>query len=231
MAAEDRYTRVEFDQTLRRLEDDLLRMGVFAGALLTRSVEALKRYDGAAAAAVVADDDEADRMHIEIEQRVMGLLATQQPVASDLRTLAAILAVSIDLERMADHAEGIGDAIVRLTQRKMLVPPANLMYMEQIVRGMLYDVLEAFVRRDTVLAEAVAVKDETVDALRAQVFRGLLTYMAESPRMISPALDLMLVAQHLERAADHVTNVAERVIYMVTGEMRELNAHAVEVQR
>jgi len=230
MTTDDRHLRAEFDHALQRLEDDLLRMGVFAGTLLTRAVEALKRYDAEAATTIVADDDQADQMHMDIERRVMELLATQQPMAKDLRTLAAILAVSIDLERMADHAEGIGDAIVRLTRHKALTPPANLTYMEQIVRGMLHDVLEAFVRRDVVLAEAVAVKDETVDALRGQVFRELLTYMAENPRTISPALDLMLVAQHLERAADHVTNVAERVIYMVTGEMRELNVQTAEAR-
>lgn len=230
MTTDDRYLRAEFDRALQRLEDDLLRMGVFAGTLLTRAVEALKRYDAEAATTVVADDDQADQMHMDIERRVMELLATQQPMAKDLRTLAAILAVSIDLERMADHAEGIGDAIVRLTRHKALTPPANLTYMEQIVRGMLHDVLEAFVRREIVLAEAVAVKDETVDALRGQVFRELLTYMAENPRTIWPALDLMLVAQHLERAADHVTNVAERVIYMVTGEMRELNVQTAEAR-
>ncbi|MGH2405623.1 MAG: phosphate signaling complex PhoU family protein [bacterium] len=192
--SEARHLRGGFDQALEQVEDDLLRMGTLAGQLLTRAVEALKRADGEAAAAVIEDDDKVDLLHLDVERRVMSLLATQQPMAGDLRTLASILAASIDA---------------------------------QIIQGMLHDVLDAFARRDPVLAEALAAKDDTVDALRAQTVRVLLTYMAENPRTISQALELILVAQHLERAADLVTNIAERVIYMATGQMRELNVEAV----
>jgi phosphate transport system protein len=223
MAKTDRHIRGAFDHELHGLEDDILRMGGVVGDLIHRSVQALLGQDTAAAAAVIEDDSHVDEMHLAIEQRVIGMLATQQPMAIDLRTLASILAMSIDLERLADHAEGIADAVQRINGNSLLKPIVDIPYMEQVVRGMLHDVLEAFAHRDPVLAQAVAAKDDTVDALRAQIFRVLLTYMAENPRKLSEALDLVLVAQHLERAADHVTNIAERVIYIVTGEMRSLN--------
>lgn len=225
--SDGRHLRGGFDQALEQVEDDLLQMGTLAGQLLTRAVDALTSADGPAAAAVIEDDDKVDRLHLDIERRVMSLLATQQPMAGDLRTLASILAASIDLERIADHAEGIADAALRLTNQQLVRPVIDIPYMAQIIQGMLHDALDAFARRDPVLAEALAAKDDTVDAMRAQTVRVLLTYMAENPRTISQALELILVAQHLERAADLVTNIAERVIYMVTGEMRELNVEAV----
>jgi phosphate transport system protein len=223
MAKTDRHIRGAFDHELHGLEDDVLRMGGVVGDLIHRAVQALLKQDTAAAAAVVEDDSRVDDMHLAIEQRVIGMLATQQPMAIDLRTLASIMAMSIDLERLADHAEGIADAVRRINGNSLLKPIVDIPYMEQVVRGMLHDVLEAFAHRDPVLAQAVAAKDDTVDALRAQIFRVLLTYMAENPRKLSEALDLVIVAQHLERAADHVTNIAERVIYIVTGEMKSLN--------
>jgi phosphate transport system protein len=223
MAKTDRHIRGAFDHELHGLEDDILRMGGVVGDLIHRSVEALLSRDAAAAASVIEDDDRVDSMHLAIEQRVIGMLATQQPMAIDLRTLASIMAMSIDLERLADHAEGIADAVRRINGNTLLKPIVDIPYMEQVVRGMLHDVLEAFARRDPVLAQAVAAKDDTVDALRSQIFRVLLTYMAENPRKLSEALDLVIVAQHLERAADHVTNIAERVIYIVTGQMKSLN--------
>lgn len=217
------HPRESFEQALRGLEADILRMGAMADDLIHQAVEALKARDAAAADTVIADDARVDALHLEIEQRVIALLATQQPMARDLRELTSILAISIDLERMADHAEGIGKATKRLIKEPLLKPLVDIPYMEQIVRGMLKDALDAFVGRDVALAESLAAKDDTVDALRSQVFRELLTYMVEDPRTISRALELILVAQHLERAADHVTNVAERVIYLITGELRELN--------
>jgi phosphate transport system protein len=223
MAKTDRHIRGAFDHELQGLEDDVLRMGGLVGDLMHRAVTALLRQDSEAAAAVVDEDNRVDALHLAIEQRVVGLLATQQPMAVDLRTLASVLVMSIDLERLADHAEGIARAVQRINSNSLLKPIVDIPYMEQVVRGMLHDALEALARRDPVLAQAVAAKDDTVDALRSQVFRVLLTYMAENPRKLSEALDLVLVAQHLERAADHVTNIAERVIYIVTGEMKSLN--------
>jgi phosphate transport system protein len=197
------------------------------GDLIHRAVEALKTQDVAAAASVEEADAQIDQLHMDVEQRVITLIATQQPMASDLRTLVAAMAISIDLERLADHAGGIAQAVKRLNHSALLRPMVDIPYMEQVVRGMLHDVLEAFARRDPVLAEAVAAKDDTVDALHAQIFRVLLTYMAESPRKLSEALDLIMVAMHLERAGDHATNIAERVVYMATGHMKAFNGDTV----
>jgi phosphate transport system protein len=227
----ERHLRQALDQAMRSVEDDLLRMGTLAGQLLTKAVDALKWRDAVAAAGVIEEDAQIDRLHLDIEQRVMALLATQQPMARDLRTLTSILAASIDVERLGDHAKSVAEAAIRLSVKPPLKPLVDIPYIAQIILGMLHDVLEAFARRDPVLAEALAAKDDTVDALRAQIFREILTYMAEKPRTITQGLDLILVAQHLERAADHVTNIAERVIFMTTGEMRELNAAtAVELR-
>ena len=217
------HPRESFEQALRDLEADIVRMGTMAGELIHRAVEALQARAAVEADAVVADDARVDALHLEIEQRVIALLATQQPMARDLRELTSILAISIDLERMADHAEGIGKATKRMIKEPLLKPLVDIPHVEQIVQGMLTDVLDAFVRRDVALAESLGPRDDTVDALRSQVFRELLAYMADDPQTTSRALELILIAQHLERAADHITNVAERVIYLVTGEMREIN--------
>lgn len=218
-----RHIREAYEEALRALEEDVVRMGSLAGDLIRRAVDALKRQDVQAAEAVIAEDDTVDRLHLDLEERVAKLLATQQPMAGDLRVLMSVFAISMDLERMADHAEGIAKATRRLSREPLLKPLVDIPYMERLVQEMLQDALHAFVQRDAALAEALVRKDDTVDALRSQVFRELITYMVEDPRTISRALDLVLVAQHLERAADHVTNVAERIIYMVTGELRELN--------
>lgn len=218
-----RHIREAYEEALRALEEDVVRMGSLAGDLIHRAVEALKHQDVQAAEAVIVEDDVVDRLHLDLEDRVAKLMATQQPMASDLRVLMAVLAISIDLERMADHAEGIAKATRRLSKEPLIKPLVDIPYMERLVQEMLQDALQAFVQRDVARAESLAKKDDVVDALRSQVFRELITYMVEDPRTISRALDLILVAQHLERAADHVTNVAERVIYLVTGELRELN--------
>ncbi|MDR5710107.1 MAG: phosphate signaling complex protein PhoU [Armatimonadota bacterium] len=218
-----RHIREAFDEALQSLEEEILRMGSLAGDLIHRSVEALRRQDTEAAEAVIREDDVVDRLHLQIEDRVVKLLATQQPMAGDLRVLTSALAISIDLERLADHAEGIAKAVRRLANQPPVKPLVDIPRMEQLVQEMLQEALQAFAQRDPRQAEALAAKDDQVDDLRSQVFRELITYMMEDPRTISRALDLLLVAQHLERAADHVTNIAERIIYMVTGELRELN--------
>jgi phosphate transport system protein len=153
----------------------------------------------------------------------MRLLARQQPMASDLRTIAAMFAITIDLERLADHAEGISRCVKRLAGQALLKPLIDIPRMNALVQEMLRDAVDALARRDAAMAEAMARKDDEVDALRSQVFRELLTFMISDPATVPRALELLLAAQHLERAADHVTNVGERVIYMVTGELRELN--------
>ncbi len=216
-------TRETFDRELHQLQEDVAAMGVRAGEAIRLAVEALKQRDLQAAEQVIAEDEQIDAMHLELEERCMRLLATQQPMARDLRTIASVFAITIDIERMADHAEGISRATRRLGREPLVKPLVDIPKMEQIVQEMLHEALEAFRTRDAQLAARMAQKDDIVDGLRSQVFRNLLDIMIRDPETVPRALELLLVAQHLERAGDHITNIGERVVYMVTGELRELN--------
>jgi len=217
------HTRETFDRDLTQLQDDLLRMGALVDEALRRSMEALRARSVDMAEAIIQDDNRIDAMHLDLEDRCLRLMATQQPMAKDLRTIAAVWTMTIDLERMGDHAEDIARATKRIAEQPLLKPLIDIPRMAEIVRGMLRDGLDAFVRRDTALAQRMAEKDDEVDHLYSQVFRELLTYMIEDPRNIQRATHLLMVAQALERMGDHATNIAERVIYMVTGTLKELN--------
>jgi phosphate transport system protein len=216
-------TRELYLKDLTALQADVVRMATMAGEAIHASVEALRNLDAELAARIVADDDRIDHLHLQLENRCMRLLALQQPMASDLRTIAAVFAITIDLERLADHAEGISRCVKRLAGQPLLKPLIDIPRMEELVQEMLRDAMTAFVDHDPSLAETMARKDDMVDGLRSQVFRELLTYMIADPQTVPRALELLLAAQHLERAADHITNIGERVIYMVTGELHELN--------
>lgn len=216
-------TREAFDRELRKLREDVVSMGTRAGEAIHASVEALKSRDTALATRIIADDDKIDALHLELEERCMRLLATQQPMATDLRMIASVFAIVLDLERMADHAEGISRATKRLGTEPLVKPLVDIPKMEELVQEMLRDALQAFVTRDADLAVRMAKKDDLVDGLRSQVFRELLDIMTRDPETVERALELLLVAQHLERAADHITNIGERVVYVVTGRLQELN--------
>ena len=216
-------TREAFEHELRRLKDDVIRMGERAGEAIHRAVEALRARDVAAAERVIAEDDAIDAVHMDLEQRCMRLLATQQPMAGDLRTIASVFAITIDLERMADHAEGISRAVKRLGTEPLVKPLVDIPKMEAQIQEMIRDMLDAFRAQDPKLARQAAAKDDVVDELRNRVLHDLLGIMIKDAQIVPRALELLIVARHLERAADHLTNVCERIVYMVTGEMRELN--------
>jgi phosphate transport system protein len=216
-------TREAFDRELIQLQDDLLRMGALVEESIRRSIEALRARSVDMADAIIAADNTIDALHLDLEDRCLRLMATQQPMAKDLRTIAAVWLMTIDLERMGDHAEDIARATKRMADEPLLKPLVDIPRMADVVQQMLRDGLDAFVRRDTALAQRMAARDDDVDHLYAQVFRELLTYMIEDPRSIQRATHLLMVAQALERMGDHVTNIAERVIYMVTGTLKELN--------
>jgi len=216
-------TRETFERELQRLKDDVVQMGVQAGQAISRAVDALKARDVALAEQVVAEDNAIDAQHLELEQRCMRLLATQQPMAGDLRAIAAVFAITIDLERMADHAEGISRAVKRLAAEPLVKPLVDIPAMEARIQEMLRETLEAFRTQNARLAVQAAAKDDVVDELRNRVLHDLLAIMINDPQTVPRALELLIVARHLERAADHLTNVCERVVYMVTGELRELN--------
>ncbi|HEY6102357.1 MAG TPA: phosphate signaling complex protein PhoU [bacterium] len=216
-------TRESYERELTQLKDDVVRMGEQAGEAIHRSVEALRNRDLEAAERVIAEDDTIDALHMSLEERCMRLLATQQPMARDLRTIAAVFAITIDLERMADHAEGISRAVKRLGTEPPVKPLVDIPKMDGLLQDMIRETLDAFRNLDAERARAVAKRDDAVDELRNRVLHELLDLMIKNPGIVPRALEILIVARHLERAADHLTNVCERIVYMVTGELRELN--------
>ncbi|OLC31138.1 MAG: phosphate transport system regulatory protein PhoU [Armatimonadetes bacterium 13_1_40CM_64_14] len=216
-------TRAAFARDLQQLKEGVVRMGERAGEAIHGAVEALRARDVAAAERIIAEDDAIDALHMDLEQRCMRLLATQQPMAGDLRTIASVFAITIDLERMADHAEGISRAVKRLAAEPLVKPLVDIPEMDEILQGMLRDALMALQMENADLARQTAAQDDAIDRLRNRVLHDLLEIMIHDPQTVPRALELLIVARHLERAADHVTNICERIVYIVTGELRELN--------
>ena len=216
--------RQAFKRKLRRLQDEVLILGSTVENALVESVELLKRRDLDGATRLIAEDSDINRKRFQIEADALVLIATQQPMAGDLRTLAAILEIVTELERMGDYAKGISRISLMIGEKPLLKPLVDLPRMAQKARDMLHQSLDAFVRRDVDLARAIPAQDDEVDDLYNQVYRELLTYIMADPRTIDQATHLLWVAHNLERTADRVTNICERVVFTVTGEMVEMDA-------
>ncbi|MBI4497748.1 MAG: phosphate signaling complex protein PhoU [Chloroflexi bacterium] len=216
-------TRLGFEQALRHLQDDILVLGSMVDKQLDRSIEALKRLDTEAARRIAHDDIEVNRKRFQIEDRAIQLIATQQPMARDLRTIVAVLIIAEELERMGDYAEGIAKIILLHGDQPLLKPLIDIPRMAELAQDMLRRSLDAFLERDAVAARAIANEDDEVDALYNQVYRELLTYMFQDPTTFDRATWLLWVAHNLERFADRVTNICERVVFEVTGQMQEIN--------
>ena len=206
-----------FHDELSDLKVKLLTMSSEAEDALAASVEALLTRDRDKAAQVIAGDAQIDALEIEIEELVIKLLATQQPMARDLRLLTAAMKISNDLERVGDHAVNIAQSAERLIATRPIAPEPELVEMARQARTMLADALEAFVRGDAQAARAICRRDDSVDALHRSVFRILLTHMMEDPHIIGTGMDLFLVSRNLERVADLATNIAEDVVFLVEG--------------
>ena len=206
-----------FHDELSDLKVKLLTMSSEAEDALAASVEALLTRDRDRAAQVIAGDAQIDALEIEIEELVIKLLATQQPMARDLRLLTAAMKISNDLERVGDHAVNIAQSAERLIATRPIAPEPELVEMARQARTMLADALEAFVRGDAQAARAICRRDDSVDALHRSVFRILLTHMMEDPHIIGTGMDLFLVSRNLERVADLATNIAEDVVFLVEG--------------
>lgn len=215
--------RDTFDQQLNALQSAIVQMGGQVDTAMDRSIHALVERDPSEAHRVIADDLNINRAQHDIEERCIVLLATQQPMARDLRIIVAILNIVVELERIGDYAEGIGKIALRLIPEPVLKPLIDIPRMAIVARGMVVDSLRAFVERDAALARSIAERDDEVDALTDQVYRELLTYMLDDPTTIERATQLMWVSHNLERSADRATNIAERVVQLVTGEIEELN--------
>ena len=209
--------RMEFDRQLEHLQDDLLALGSMVEKATAKAVEALKTRDLAMSAQVVRDDDIIDDKRREIEDRVIDLIAVQQPVASDLRLLITTLHVSMELERIGDYAEGIGKISLRMGNEPPVKPLVDIPRMAQKASAMLRDALDALVKHDTEKAYQVLADDDEVDDLYAQVYRELLVLMLQDPKIIQRGTYLLWTAHDLERIADRATNIAEEVVYLVTG--------------
>jgi phosphate transport system protein len=215
--------RATFEEQLRELQDDLLAMGDLVDRAIERSIQALTDHDVKLGQEIIDDDALINQAQREIEERCLVLIATQQPMASDLRVIASVSSIATDLERMGDHAEGIGKITLMLADQPLLKPLIDIPRMAEKGRSMLRQQLEAFMSRDVEMARSSATGDEEVDALYDQIYRELLVFMMSDPRTISRATHLLWVAHNLERIADRTTNIGERVVFLVTGEVEELN--------
>ncbi len=217
-------TRATFHKRLREIQDDILAMGSMVSKAISRSIEALKNRDLELAQQVIADDKKINHKRFEIEEKCVELIATQQPMASDLRIILAVLNILSEVERIGDYAEGIAKIAIMIGDEPPLKPLIDIPRMAERTMYMLRRSLDAFVNRDAEAARKISTEDDIVDQLYDQVFRELLTFMAEDPKTITRATRLIWVAHNLERAADRVTNICERVVFVVTGKMEEIGA-------
>ncbi len=214
--------RTVFHRHLREIQDDIVAMGSMVSKAMLRSIEALKQRDMELAHQIIADDRKINNKRFEIEEKCVELIATQQPMASDLRIIVAILNIITEVERMGDYAAGISKIVIMIGDEPPLKPLIDIPRMADQAVDMLRRSLDAFVSRDAEAAKKIIAEDDFVDNLYDQIFRELLTFMSEDPKTITRATRLIWVAHNLERAADRVTNICERVVFVVTGKMEEI---------
>ena len=214
-----------FEQDLAELKERLLWMAGLAERAVHQAVQAVFQKDADLAKRVLDEERDINEMQIEIDDRVMQLVALQQPMAVDLRFVLSASRINNDLERIGDQAVNIAQSALRILRHPQVKPYVDLPRMSELAEGMVRDSLNALVHRDADLAKSVLIRDDEVDHLRDQIFRELLTYMMENSAVVFPAFELVLVTKNLERIGDHATNIAEDVIYMVAGrDVRHLAA-------
>jgi len=206
-----------FDEELKVLKERLLMMAGMAEKAVGKSVKALVERDPKMAAAVIEEDAAINGIEVEIEETCLNLLARYQPEAKDLRTVAMVFKIVNDLERVGDQAVNISERTVDLLREPLLKPLIDIPKMAVLAQEMLKEALDAFVNHDAELARAVCRRDDEVDHLNDQIYHELLVYMTHDPKTITRAIDLILIGRHLERVADHATNIAEDVYYLVKG--------------
>jgi len=213
----------DYEKKMELLLAKLHQMGSLVEESIAGAVEALKKQNLNLAEKVIAGDDLIDRLELEIEEKCLQLIATQQPMAKDLRRVSTLFKMINDLERMADHATDIGKITLRIGHEPLIKPLVDIPRMAFLSQKMVKQALDAYVREDLQLALTVANDDDEVDQLHGQIFRELLLIMMENPRTITQATHLLFVSRWLERIADHATNIAEEVVFLVTGEKKLLN--------
>jgi len=218
-----RHARATLDRELTEINEGLLRIGSLVDAAIERSIQALAHRDTALARQIDADDAKVNALRFQVEEECLALIARQQPAASDLRAVLAAFSIVTDLERMGDHAAGIARTVLHMGDEPLLKPLIDLPRMAETCREMLRLALQAYVERDVEKARSIVAMDDTVDALYTQIFREILSFMVEDPHTTSRGLYLIFAAHNLERIGDRVTNIIERILFMTSGEMRELN--------
>jgi phosphate transport system protein len=216
--------RQDFEHHLQTLQEELLTLGSLVEEAISRSTDSLVNRNLALARQVIAGDLIINKKRYDIEEMCVELIATQQPMARDLRVIIAVLNMIVDLERIGDHAEGNAKIAIMIGDEPPLKPYVDVPRMSEKTKEMLRAALDAFVKRDADAARRVIAQDDIVDNLYDQVFRELLTYMAADPKTINRATRLIWVAHNLERSADRVTNICERIMFVVTGKMVEIGA-------
>jgi phosphate transport system protein len=218
--------RHHFEEELQGLKNRLLNMAALVEERLHRAIVALVERDETKAQRIVDGDKEVNDLQIEIDDRCLTLLALQNPMASDLRLITAAMKINADLERVGDQAVNVAEQSLRLMRLPLLKPLIDIPHMAEMAEGMVRDSLDAFVRKDADLARAVLERDDAVDDLKDQLFRELLTYMMADPSTIERALALILISRSLERIADHATNIAEDVVFVI--EAKDVRHHREE---
>ena len=215
--------RTEFTTTMREIQENLLVLGSMVDKAIDRSIEALQSQNMSLAEQVVHGDDAINDKRWQIEEGTLHLIATQSPMAGDLRRIMASVHIATNLERMGDHAEGIARLTLRTADEPLLKPLVDIPVMAEKTRSMLIDALDAFVEADADRAREIAERDQEVDAYYERVYHELLTFMIDDPSTVTRATHLLWVAHNLERIGDRTTNICERIIFAVTGQFEEVN--------
>ncbi len=215
--------RATLDRETRAINDDLLRMQKLVDRSIVRSLDSLKRRDRTEAQQVIDEDIEINDLRFKIEEACLSLIATQQPAASDLRWVIAAMHMVVEMERMADHATGIAKTVIMMGDEPLLKPLIDIPRMAELAREMLRESLQAYNERNAEKARRVAARDDEMDGLYRAVFDELVKIMSKTPGSATRATYLLWCAHNLERMGDRVTNIAERVVFVNTGDMRELN--------
>lgn len=213
------HTNLRYEEELRGLRATLLKMGGLVERQIAESIDALVNRDTALAKQIIARDEEVNRMDIETDETCIRLLALHQPAGSDLRFITTGLKITTDLERIGDNAVNISERVVELNEEPQIKPYIDIPRMASIAQSMVKDSIDAFMRMDTDLSDQVLARDDEVDGLNRQVYRELLSYMAEDPKLIGRATRILFISKYLERVADHACNIAEMVTFMVKGKM------------
>ena len=220
-------TRTTFHKEIREIQDEILIMGSMVNKAILQAIAALQNRDLTQAKQVIADDQKINHKRFEIEDKCIQLIATQQPMASDLRTIVTVLNIITELERIGDYAEGNAKIAIMIGEEPPLKPLVDIPVMAEKTVAMLDSSLIAFINHDINAARKIGAEDNLIDNLYAHVFHELLAFMANDPKTITRATRLMRVAHNLERSADRITNICERITFMVTGEMEEINGPKV----